>query len=904
MASNQPKKYFAFISYKREDEEWAIWFQHEMENYHLPVTLGDRDDLPQEFRPVFRDIDELKAGNLPTQIYNALESSNYLVVICSPRSAESKWVNKEITDFIKIGKDKGIDNVQNIFPFIVEGQPHARNKKEECFPKALRDLPDYKEIVGGNVNEKGGNVKEIGRDRAFVKVLAGMLSDVDFDQLWNRYERDRAEALRIELEKRDKLLIAQSRFVAEKAMNLVEDDSYLARRLAIEVLPSDLETPDRPYTADAEAALRNACNHNSAIFVGHSKPAKAFFSPDGKYIVSTSWDYTIRLWEVSTGKELKHKERNDYVCFATFTPDGNRIVSADWDFCVRIWDLKTDLESVVLETPYVPLSVAVSPNGKQIVSGHQCGLAYLISDSQLKKLDGHSRDVVSVSFSPNGESFATASYDGTIRIWNAATGDEQQKLEAHTPCCFHYISYSPDGKMIASCGWATEGRDYVNNALVHIWDAETGEEVREFVVLRNNANLLSVSFSPDGKNVVLAGEDNWVRVLDIGNGKELKQLKVPSRGRYANPSLFAAYSPGGKEIVCTPANGTVRIWEIESNADHKELSSSFDIHSFAFSPDGQYLVSAYDKNNLCIKVTMPDDNPFSLGLGDVIGIWNIDEYGVVVKELVGHEGFVNSVSYSSDGQFIVSSSLDNTIRIWDAEKGTQLRKIKHVSGNHSSASFCMDGKRIVSVEGNDTIRIIEEENGDELCVKERTRPPYAISLSGKRIASISTEDEEYTILVWETETGEVLKKMDGNTRRILSVAFSLDEKRLVSVSEDGIIRHWSLDTGEEMKKIQCNALMGDLIVFDSTGKLFLTYQEGHACMWNADEGVEIWRGSQDSVVGLAFCPNGKRIGSVLSDKKRIRVIPFPPLQELIDQTRARFKDCPLTTEERKRYYLE
>ena len=102
--TNKPNKYFAFISYKREDEEWAVWFHHELENYHLPATLNGRADLPSEFRPVFRDIDELKAGNLPEQIYNALATSAYLIVICSPNSARSKWVNKEIRDFIEIGK--------------------------------------------------------------------------------------------------------------------------------------------------------------------------------------------------------------------------------------------------------------------------------------------------------------------------------------------------------------------------------------------------------------------------------------------------------------------------------------------------------------------------------------------------------------------------------------------------------------------------------------------------------------------------------------------------------------------------------------------------------------------------------------------------------------------------------
>ena len=180
------KKYFAFISYKREDEDWAKWFQNELENYHLPSTLNGRKDinfeeLPKQFRPVFRDIDELKAGNLPEQIYSALKDSLNLVVICSHLLAdddEAKWVNKEISDFIEIGEREGADNVRHIFPFIIDGIPHAGDERE-CFPKVLRKLSEEQERIGGNVNE-GGDVTDESRDRAFVKVLAGMLPDSVF----------------------------------------------------------------------------------------------------------------------------------------------------------------------------------------------------------------------------------------------------------------------------------------------------------------------------------------------------------------------------------------------------------------------------------------------------------------------------------------------------------------------------------------------------------------------------------------------------------------------------------------------------------------------------------------------------------------------------------------------------
>jgi hypothetical protein len=94
------KEYFAFISYKREDEKWAVWLQNKLEHYKLPSNLNGRIDLPKEIRPIFRDKSELAGGVLADEIQKALEASRYLIVICSPRAAQSPWVGKEVQSFI------------------------------------------------------------------------------------------------------------------------------------------------------------------------------------------------------------------------------------------------------------------------------------------------------------------------------------------------------------------------------------------------------------------------------------------------------------------------------------------------------------------------------------------------------------------------------------------------------------------------------------------------------------------------------------------------------------------------------------------------------------------------------------------------------------------------------------
>lgn len=170
------KEYFAFISYQREDEKWAVWLQHKLEHYKLPSNLNGRTDLPKEIRPIFRDKSELAGGVLADEIQSALEVSKYLIVICSPRAAQSRWVGKEVQSFIDMGR------TDKIIPFIIGGKAHAQNPEDESFPSALLNLPPEQELLGINIDE-------MGRDAAAVKVVAQMFG-LKFDMLWQRYEKE------------------------------------------------------------------------------------------------------------------------------------------------------------------------------------------------------------------------------------------------------------------------------------------------------------------------------------------------------------------------------------------------------------------------------------------------------------------------------------------------------------------------------------------------------------------------------------------------------------------------------------------------------------------------------------------------------------------------------------------
>ncbi|MBO6081741.1 MAG: toll/interleukin-1 receptor domain-containing protein [Bacteroidales bacterium] len=173
----QGKEYYAFISYKREDERWAKWLQHKLEHYRFPTRLSAGGDFPRNIRPTFRDVTDLTPGLLPEEIDAALRSSQWLIVVCSPRSAKSPWVCKEAQSFIDSGR------ADHIIPFVIEGVPFSSYPSTECFPKALLGLTGGNELLAANINE-------MGRDAAAIKVVARMFG-LRFDVLWQRHRRAR-----------------------------------------------------------------------------------------------------------------------------------------------------------------------------------------------------------------------------------------------------------------------------------------------------------------------------------------------------------------------------------------------------------------------------------------------------------------------------------------------------------------------------------------------------------------------------------------------------------------------------------------------------------------------------------------------------------------------------------------
>ncbi len=539
-------------------------------------------------------------------------------------------------------------------------------------------------------------------------------------------------------------------------------------------------------------------------------------------------------------------------------------------------------------------------------------------------LRGHTDEVWGAVFSPDGTQVATASADGTARIWDATTGKEL--LIVKSSGIVWHAMFSPDGKLLATAG---------QDGVAHIWDVRTRQKVLELV--GHTADVFHIEFSPDGSLLATVSPDGTAKVWDAKTGKVLLTL---SQGDDAVP-YWVAFRPDGSRIAVANTRGSnegwVSIWDVVTGEMLVALpdQNAF-VNSVSFSPDGGRILTTsddqtirvWDANNgenlqtffgQTINVANAVYSPDGTRLASVIGNGQVSVVdaatGRQLLRLAGHNSNIRTVAFSPDGMRIVTAGRDKTARIWSvgpsqefltlvngpailsqigaklaySPDGTKLAvaysdptaKVWEVStgkllfslSGHTDEvifiAYSSDDSRIVTASRDGTAKVWDARTGKELLILEGHRNAVAgvaFSPDGSRLATASFDD---TAKIWDAETGQEIRTLTGHTNWVGSIVFSYDGSRIATSSFDGTAMVWDSKTGKRLFTLTGHTDTVRQVVFNSNGtRLATAGLEGNAKVWDAQTGKNLLNLSTHTgqVLSVAFSLDGKTIATASGDR--------------------------------------
>ncbi len=593
--------------------------------------------------------------------------------------------------------------------------------------------------------------------------------------------------------------------------------------------------PEPQLEAAVRGTLQKAIYSNQEYnrLGGNQGTTRSAISPNGNLIVSVDDDGMVKLLSPQGQQTAQWNTAQGQSMNVTFSPDSQQLATAGTDNTVRLWTLQGQLLAQFAGHTGIVKGISFSPDGQRLATASRDTTMRLwnLQGQQLAQFVGHTQDVWSVAFSPDGKTLASASNDDTFRLWNLQ-GKPLKQYKANQGE-LHNIKFSPDGQRLATSGqsgrvclWNLQGQlltileghqgrvwnvmfrrdgqqlaSSAADGTVRLWDlpdrplpslrgdrgsrrcnASINDDSKDYrtlsvsIVLRGHQGpVRNVSFSPNGQRLVSSGDDSTVRLWDLQG-----QQQVSLTG-HQGPVRSILFHPHQPQLLTSGEDGTIRRWAapdkrfdpFTSNPSNGNLGP---VRAIAISADGQQMASAQ---------------------GKTVRLWNLADRSAIALSITlsGHQGLVRSVQFRPDGQQLVSTGDDGTIRLWNLQ-GQPLAQWSAAAKRVWSVGFSPDGQSLVSAGADGVIRLWGL-NGESLGQLEgHLGPVFSVMFrpDGQQIAS---GGQDRTVRLWDVATQRKVQLFPVYGAEVNSVAFSPDGQRLISGDSTGNVQLWDLSTQQQ-----------------------------------------------------------------------------------------------------------